>query len=158
MCGYQRMTGGSWSAGPRLNSVSGLAACVSIHRTISTVQVLLLNNNVYMQYMLLLKWIIKIFAITQMEKLLFNLHFVTVTLKRICYKAFGIFFLFVSKGCKKVGECMPGIRPIINLQPGISAITWLCTYQYNCSRTWWSWEICWPSTPPGQKGWLKRSM
>lgn len=58
-----------------------------------------------------------------MEKLLFNLHFVTVTLKRICYKAFGIFCLFVSKGCKKVGECMPGIRPIINLQPGISAIT-----------------------------------
>lgn len=40
-----------------------------------------------------------------MEKLLFNFYFVTVTLKRIYYKAFRIFFL-VSKGCSKEGEYM----------------------------------------------------
>lgn len=50
-----------------LVEVTGVLIC-NTHWTISTAQVLLLNNNVYMQYMLLLKWIIKIFAITKIEK------------------------------------------------------------------------------------------
>lgn len=86
------------SVGPRVElRLSGLAACVFTRRAISPAQVLLLNT-MCMYASVPVYALSKDLPLLEWLKLL-NLHFITVTLKRVYYKAFGVFFFLVSMEC-----------------------------------------------------------